>query len=386
MKNYNFKKAFTLAEVLATVIILGIIASITIPSTLHRVTERQNKTRVRKALTTYQTAIEKMIIENSLPRTNEALNQWANNDGNCTNARRYLKGTRDGATACIFRSADGLWYNITDISNTLIGFDDHGRPTNVTDGGNLALGDENKAFAFVTSFDSNASIRVQDNTYEENNGDSDTAWATEKVQCYLDNGQCPHTSSVCTCTTENCCTNRCSNKQCKETTKNCTNMWAGRSPYNYYGSPRYTNTCQKNKYFAEDNSYSFLIEEYDNGNGMFTDNIDTLTGMQYPTFYKVNGSGDSATITFAINCGGDSICDAQFNRKGELVKAHTPHRGNCNSAEECKTKFAGCTMQLCTYNTNTNEWENPDQESNYAKATIAILENFKNNGNVHFSQ
>ena len=41
-------KAFTLAEVLVTLTILGIVASITVPGIVKRQTERANKTKIKK--------------------------------------------------------------------------------------------------------------------------------------------------------------------------------------------------------------------------------------------------------------------------------------------------------------------------------------------------
>ena len=44
----NKNKAFTLAETLIVLVILGIIASITIPAVVRNQIEAQNRTRIRK--------------------------------------------------------------------------------------------------------------------------------------------------------------------------------------------------------------------------------------------------------------------------------------------------------------------------------------------------
>lgn len=348
MRKTKFLKAFTLAEVLATVVILGVIAAITIPSTLHRVTERQNKTRVRKAMTTYQTLVEKMIIENNIGRSTEALNQWANNDGNCTNARRYLKGSRDG---CIFRSADGLWYNITNISETIIGFDNHGQPTNVQNN-NIALGDENKAFALVTSFDQNGSIRVQDNTYESNNGDSDTIWATQKVQCYLNNDSCQNLNTHCSCSGDNCCTSHCKGKNiCVEkdiacvATRNNTNCagaggpwtWGdrGRNQDPWTRCPNITagDDCTSSRYVY--NEGDPRIVQYD-GNKTFIVQNNSIDANANWVGSMILTKNDDGTVSFRWDTpySGGGINEIIYDAQGNPIKFRNYDRDDC-TREKC---------------------------------------------------
>ena len=153
------KKAFTLAEVLAVIIILGVVATLTIPSTLHRTGERANKTKIRKAMAVYETAVEKMIIENNIPRNTASLTAFAlGNNNDCAPASEYFKINQleNQGNNCRFRASDGLWWDITDIANTIVAF----RNDNLNY--EMSSGEEYKAFKFVTRFDPNSSIRLND--------------------------------------------------------------------------------------------------------------------------------------------------------------------------------------------------------------------------------
>ncbi|MBQ7450448.1 prepilin-type N-terminal cleavage/methylation domain-containing protein, partial [bacterium] len=57
----RFKYGFTLAETLITLSILGIVAAITIPSLVGRQIESQNRTKLKKAMTMYEKAINNML-------------------------------------------------------------------------------------------------------------------------------------------------------------------------------------------------------------------------------------------------------------------------------------------------------------------------------------
>ena len=198
------KKAFTLAEILAVLIILGVVATLTIPSALHRTSERANKTKIRKAMAVYETAVEKMIVENNIPRNEASLTAFVlgqNND--CAPAREYFKmnSLETPGNNCRFRASDGLWWDVTDITNTLISFKNDAEHQDLS--WVTASGDEYKAFKFVTRFDKNAIIRINDNGYNDtfstktlkykweqaNLATTDVPYkgAVEKVQAYLNN-------------------------------------------------------------------------------------------------------------------------------------------------------------------------------------------------------
>ena len=192
------KRFFTLAEILSVVVILGVIASITIPTTIKRGSERANKTKIRKALSVYNTAVEKMLIENNLPRSAAGLNNFIG--ANCQNATNYFRIAQleTPNNNCRFKAPDGLWWDITDLTNTIVAFEDKQDRQNPAKNLNwvTAGGAENKAFKFVTRFDNNGSARINDNGFTtfsyRNSGDRQTfdiayTEAIKKVNAYFNN-------------------------------------------------------------------------------------------------------------------------------------------------------------------------------------------------------
>ena len=80
--------AFTLAETLIVLVILGIVASITIPAIVRRQMEAQNRAKIKKSMTVFDTAINKIVIENQL-KSDRAVQDWAG--VNCENSINYFK-------------------------------------------------------------------------------------------------------------------------------------------------------------------------------------------------------------------------------------------------------------------------------------------------------
>ena len=140
---------FTLAETMIVLVILGIVAAITVPALVRNQMDAQNRTRLRKAMTVYDMAVNKMVVENNFKNTT-ALTNWGNGN-NCVNTRAYFKSAQDGANNCIFRASDGVWWDITDITRPRI---------------DLRNGDFNNPsdtrFQLFAHIDNNGSLRVDD--------------------------------------------------------------------------------------------------------------------------------------------------------------------------------------------------------------------------------
>lgn len=181
-----FKKAFTLAEILSVLVILGIVASVTIPTATNKAIEKANKTKIKKALASYHTAVEKILIENELPRNKEALQKYVK-ENNCKNATKYFKSIEleTPNNYCRFRAADKLWWDIEDVTNTLVAFEQEDLTWYIAGGG------EFKAFKFVTRFDENHSLRINDMGFASTSNSYDIGIvykeATKKVQAYFNN-------------------------------------------------------------------------------------------------------------------------------------------------------------------------------------------------------
>ena len=93
----NTKKAFTLAEVLITLSILGVVAALTIPSLVNRQNELAAITKMKKAISTYESVAEVYMAENEATRFDVA----------CANLGQYFKQV-EGAGQCAFTTADGV--------------------------------------------------------------------------------------------------------------------------------------------------------------------------------------------------------------------------------------------------------------------------------------
>lgn len=152
------RKAFTLAETLIVLVILGIVAAITIPALVRRHVESSNRTRIKKAMTVYDTAINKMVVENGIKSNDALINEFNadKNNNSCAKSRAYFKTSQDGANDCIFKASDGIWWNISDINHPIIAFNED----DLTD--EIASGDTNRAFKLVGYLDDNGSLRVSD--------------------------------------------------------------------------------------------------------------------------------------------------------------------------------------------------------------------------------
>ena len=111
-------KAFTLAETMIVLVILGVVAAITVPALVRNQMEAQNRTRIKKAMTVYDTAINKMVVENNLKSNDALYSSDPNNNtafapqGNCTRTSAYFKINRtlndDNGTNCRFCSSDNV--------------------------------------------------------------------------------------------------------------------------------------------------------------------------------------------------------------------------------------------------------------------------------------
>lgn len=109
--NYGVKKkeAFTLAEVLITLAIIGVVAALTIPSVIRNYKIRQTVTAVKKAYSQLESAFKMGIVENG---PIESANLDTNTKFTDTYFKPYLKVLKDCGAGVLVNC-----YNVT-IKNT----------------------------------------------------------------------------------------------------------------------------------------------------------------------------------------------------------------------------------------------------------------------------
>ena len=159
MKNYKMKKGFTIAEVMVVVVVMGVIAVMTVPNVIKKYQEALERTKIKKSMASYDTAINKMIIENGL-KSESLLKEWAESN-DCANSVEYFKYVkRDG---CIFKTSDGVYWDIGNITSPIIAMSENAlqdAKENGTDG--------KKSFKLVTSYDVLlGTFRVDDLEFEK---------------------------------------------------------------------------------------------------------------------------------------------------------------------------------------------------------------------------
>lgn len=183
-----YKKAFTLAETLITLTILGIVAVIVVPNLINKQVENANRTKVKKVISAYEKAINMMAIKNNF-KTTQALKSFGEEE-TCKYTREYFKSIQDGANNCIFKTADNVWWDITDITNPIISLKDEITDSNKAEIRANALNYEadKVSFALIGRYDDNGALRIDDNGFEQSqeNNDNYKNYMT-KLWSFIDN-------------------------------------------------------------------------------------------------------------------------------------------------------------------------------------------------------
>ena len=89
--------AFTLAEVLITLVIIGVIAAMTVPTLMNNTNNQEYVSKLKKAYSTLAQATNLIIAEEGTPRADKG--GWATNSQNIYNLyKKYLLNAKDCAT------------------------------------------------------------------------------------------------------------------------------------------------------------------------------------------------------------------------------------------------------------------------------------------------
>ena len=180
----KFKNAFTMAEALSVLILLGVVAAITIPATVNRMTVNQNRAKLKKALATYDSAVRLIVSENRI-KNKQRLDDYISAN-NCQNIYRYFKAVE--SNGCQFKTTDGVWWDVgteangASMSKTLVSFNRRDLTQN-----NAFNKTEYKAFYFVSDFDTNHSLRIMDLGYFSQTGKSVGIINTAKINAFINN-------------------------------------------------------------------------------------------------------------------------------------------------------------------------------------------------------
>jgi prepilin-type N-terminal cleavage/methylation domain-containing protein len=100
-KSCNDRKAFTLAEVLITLGIIGIVASMTIPTLMNNIADAQYRTAWKKAFSVFSQATQKMAYDNG----GDIAGLFSTSDDIRDNYVKYLIK----AKVCTDSNAEGCW-------------------------------------------------------------------------------------------------------------------------------------------------------------------------------------------------------------------------------------------------------------------------------------
>ena len=124
------KAAFTLAETLITLTILGVVAAITVPMLINKQMEAANRTKLKKAMAAYEKALNQMIIDNDIKGTITAVEGFK--IGQCDISSSYFKTVEILKNdKCRFKTADKVGYDITDITHPIFFLSDDYKTTDL---------------------------------------------------------------------------------------------------------------------------------------------------------------------------------------------------------------------------------------------------------------
>ena len=110
------KRAFTLAEVLITLSILGIVAALTIPSLVNRQSDLAAQVKLKKAIATYENVVGVYMVEKEATNAAGLILNDAGAAVSCAQLSNYFKiveGPTPANNGCDFVTADGAAWHIS---------------------------------------------------------------------------------------------------------------------------------------------------------------------------------------------------------------------------------------------------------------------------------
>ena len=125
----NRKKAFTLAEVLITLSILGVVAALTIPSLVNRQSEMAAIVKMKKAVSQFEQVAEVYMAENEATNIVNMVKS-STDDTTCGNLDNYFKivNKDSNASSCAFTTADGVYWVFKNDGTTVTAYDSKTSP------------------------------------------------------------------------------------------------------------------------------------------------------------------------------------------------------------------------------------------------------------------
>ncbi|MBR6164080.1 type II secretion system protein [bacterium] len=101
------KKAFTLAEVLITLVIIGVIAALTVPTLINKTNNQETVSKLKKTYSTLSQTTNLIIAEEGLPKNN-----WATTNKNVYDMyKKYLNNAKECgySSNCFSQELRGLY-------------------------------------------------------------------------------------------------------------------------------------------------------------------------------------------------------------------------------------------------------------------------------------
>ena len=132
MENFRYKSqihknGFTLADVLITLVIVGVVAAMTIPTLINTTQKQEYVSRLKKTYSTLTQVTNKIIAEEGNPRAD--IGGWASSGENVYNLYKVrLNNAKDcgSNTGCFqqrrYKNIEGneIWYDLETYGNKLI--------------------------------------------------------------------------------------------------------------------------------------------------------------------------------------------------------------------------------------------------------------------------